>query len=130
MQAELATTPAVEFEGVSLGFDGNTVLENISFRLESGETKIVLGASGSGKSVLLKLTMGLLQPDAGGIFAHELGDRASERAREVAQQHHGRIALPGLEIGEMALGDTGRFRETLAGHPAAMAQAPHAGAQR
>jgi len=64
----------VEFDRVSLRFDGDPVLEEISFRLEHGETKIVLGAAGSGKSVLLKLTMGLLQPDAGRIvvFGREI----------------------------------------------------------
>jgi phospholipid/cholesterol/gamma-HCH transport system ATP-binding protein len=57
----------VEFDRVSLCFDGNPVLDELSFRLEHGETKIILGAAGSGKSVLLKLTMGLLLPDAGRI---------------------------------------------------------------
>jgi len=57
----------VEFDRVSLGFDGDPVLQEVSFRLEHGETKIILGAAGAGKSVLLKLTMGLLRPDAGRI---------------------------------------------------------------
>src|SRR6185295_14470195 len=60
--------PIVEFKRVSLGFDGKQVLANISFELQHGETKIILGAAGSGKSVLLKLTLGLLQPDSGQIF--------------------------------------------------------------
>src|SRR5262249_9944290 len=58
---------AVEFEDVSISFDGRMALHNISVRLEHGETKIVLGAAGSGKSLLLKLTMGLLEPDSGRI---------------------------------------------------------------
>jgi len=60
--------PVVEFNRVSLAFGGKQVLENISFELQHGETKIILGAAGSGKSVLLKLTLGLLQPDSGHIF--------------------------------------------------------------
>jgi phospholipid/cholesterol/gamma-HCH transport system ATP-binding protein len=67
MTETLARETVVEFDRVSLAFDGKTVLEEISFCLEHGETKIVLGAAGSGKSVLLKLTMGLLQADSGRI---------------------------------------------------------------
>jgi phospholipid/cholesterol/gamma-HCH transport system ATP-binding protein len=67
MAETLARETVVEFDRVSLAFDGKTVLEEISFVLEHGETKIVLGATGSGKSVLLKLTMGLLEPDSGRI---------------------------------------------------------------
>ncbi len=80
MEQALTASPAVEFNGVSLGFDGKTVLEGISFRLEHGETKVILGASGSGKSVLLKLTMGLLQPDGGRIFV--LGEEITGRSEE------------------------------------------------
>ena len=67
-EEQVAGEPVVEFDRVSLGFDGKPVLQDISFRLDRGETKIVLGATGEGKSVLLKLTMGLLRPDAGRIF--------------------------------------------------------------
>ena len=59
--------PAVSFEGVSLAFDDNVVLRNISFAVTAGRMKIIVGASGSGKSVLLKLILGLLKPDAGRI---------------------------------------------------------------
>jgi phospholipid/cholesterol/gamma-HCH transport system ATP-binding protein len=58
----------VEFDNVSLGFEDKAVLQDISFRLERGETKIVMGVTGAGKSVLLKLAMGLLRPDSGSIF--------------------------------------------------------------
>jgi phospholipid/cholesterol/gamma-HCH transport system ATP-binding protein len=70
----------IEFQDVSLGFDGNLVLDRISFRLAHGETKIILGASGSGKSVLLKLTLGLFTPDSGRITV--LGEEVSGRKEE------------------------------------------------
>ena len=60
--------PAIELRGVSLSFDEKPVLENISLQIASGQTTILLGATGSGKSVLLKLILGLLKPDAGQIL--------------------------------------------------------------
>ncbi len=59
--------PAVSFEGVSLAFDDNVVLRDISFTVDVGRMTVLMGASGSGKSVVLKLTLGLLRPDAGTI---------------------------------------------------------------
>ena len=56
------------FENVSINFEGNPVLDGISFQLERGETKALLGVAGSGKSTILKLTMGLLKPDRGHIY--------------------------------------------------------------
>jgi phospholipid/cholesterol/gamma-HCH transport system ATP-binding protein len=59
---------AVEFQNVSIGFEGKPVLENISFQVKRGETRILLGPAGVGKSVLLKLANGLMKPDSGRIF--------------------------------------------------------------
>jgi len=60
--------PFVLFDRVSLSFDDNVVLRDISFSLLTGHMAMLLGASGSGKSVILKLILGLLRPDAGEIF--------------------------------------------------------------
>jgi phospholipid/cholesterol/gamma-HCH transport system ATP-binding protein len=60
--------PVVVFDNVSIGFEGNPVLKNISFQAHHGETRILLGPAGVGKSVLLKLTNGLIQPDSGDIY--------------------------------------------------------------
>jgi phospholipid/cholesterol/gamma-HCH transport system ATP-binding protein len=57
----------VEFEDVSIGFDGHQVLSGISFRVLHGETRMILGPAGCGKSVLMKLANGLIQPDSGRI---------------------------------------------------------------
>lgn len=59
---------AVEFHNVSLSFDDHPALIDISFKLEQGEMIFLTGVSGSGKSVLLRLAMGLLRPDTGQIF--------------------------------------------------------------
>src|SRR6185503_1286376 len=59
---------AIEFENVVLAFDEQVILDGISFSVEPGETKIVMGGSGTGKSTALKLVLGLLKPDKGRIF--------------------------------------------------------------
>src|SRR5262245_34092259 len=59
--------PAVIFDKVSFAFDDHVVLRDVSFTLPKGRMKVLLGASGSGKSVLLKLMLGLFKPDAGSI---------------------------------------------------------------
>jgi phospholipid/cholesterol/gamma-HCH transport system ATP-binding protein len=71
---------AVVFDHVSLAFDDHVVLNDVSFQVPTGSMLIILGASGSGKSVLLKLILGLLRPDAGRIFVHgQRIDALSER---------------------------------------------------
>lgn len=59
---------AIEFRNVSLSFDDKPALTDVSFQLERGEMIFITGVSGSGKSVLLHLAMGLLKPDAGQIL--------------------------------------------------------------
>jgi len=62
-----ANDPVVVFEGVSITFDVKPVLDDISFTVEPGETRLILGPAGCGKSVLMKLANGLLKPDSGTI---------------------------------------------------------------
>jgi phospholipid/cholesterol/gamma-HCH transport system ATP-binding protein len=59
--------PVVVFEDVSIAFDLKPVLNNVSFTVASGETRIILGPAGGGKSVLMKLANGLIRPDSGTI---------------------------------------------------------------
>ena len=59
--------PMVEFDDVSIGFDGHQVLSGVSFSVAHGETRILLGPAGGGKSVLMKLANGLVEPDSGEI---------------------------------------------------------------
>src|SRR5688572_6003356 len=60
--------PAIEFRNVRLSFEDHLVLNDISFILDRSEMILITGVSGSGKSVLLRLAMGLLKPDSGQIF--------------------------------------------------------------
>jgi phospholipid/cholesterol/gamma-HCH transport system ATP-binding protein len=61
-------TPAIEFQHVTLAFDEQVILDDLSFTVNKGETKIILGGSGGGKSTTIKLILGLLKPDAGRIL--------------------------------------------------------------
>jgi phospholipid/cholesterol/gamma-HCH transport system ATP-binding protein len=60
--------PAIEFRDVVLAFDERVVLNKLSFKVLKGETKIILGGSGGGKSTIIKLVLGLLKPDEGRIL--------------------------------------------------------------
>jgi phospholipid/cholesterol/gamma-HCH transport system ATP-binding protein len=75
------TSPlAVVFDNVSFSFDEHVVLRDVSFSVPSGRMKILLGASGAGKSVVLKLILGLIRPDAGAIVVNGRRiDRLTER---------------------------------------------------
>jgi len=60
--------PAIEFRDVHLSFEDNKILNGISFTVRRGETKIILGRSGGGKSTAIRLILGLLKPDSGQIL--------------------------------------------------------------
>ena len=60
--------PAIEFRNVTMIYDGRKVLNNLSFKVMKGETKIILGGSGCGKSTTIKLVLGLVKPDSGQIL--------------------------------------------------------------
>lgn len=63
----MGSSPAIELRNVSLSFDEKRVLTDVSFGLGTGETLFLLGVTGSGKSILLKLLLGLLKPDSGEV---------------------------------------------------------------
>jgi phospholipid/cholesterol/gamma-HCH transport system ATP-binding protein len=75
-----AVIPAIELRQVSLAFDDHPVLERVSLQVYHGETLMLLGVTGAGKSVLLKLILGLLKPDAGQVLidGHDLTPLSEE----------------------------------------------------
>ncbi len=77
--------PMVEFDDVSIGFEGHAVLSNVSFTVAHGETRILLGPAGGGKSVLMKLANGLIEPDSGDIrvFGRSLRDMTENELFEM-----------------------------------------------
>jgi phospholipid/cholesterol/gamma-HCH transport system ATP-binding protein len=101
--------PAVVFEDVSIGFEGKQVLRNLSFTVKQGETRILLGPAGVGKSVLLKLADGLMRPDSGRIFV--FGEEVSAMPEEQLFKLRSRI---GIVFQEGALFDSLTVHDNVA----------------
>jgi phospholipid/cholesterol/gamma-HCH transport system ATP-binding protein len=59
---------AIEFENVLFGFENQVILDHVSFTVKPGETKVLMGGSGTGKSTTLKLVLGLLKPEDGSVY--------------------------------------------------------------
>lgn len=77
---ETVRQPVVKFDKVSLCFEGQPVLDSISFEVWPGQSRILLGSAGSGKTVLLKVALGLVKPDSGSVSVfgqdlRKLGER-------------------------------------------------------
>jgi phospholipid/cholesterol/gamma-HCH transport system ATP-binding protein len=100
--------PIIVFDKVDLAFDEKVILREVSFTLQTGQTKIFLGASGAGKSTILRLALGLLRPDAGRIFVN--GEQI-DRMREDDLMHV-RADL-GMVFQEGALFDSLTVRENV-----------------
>ena len=100
-QQDAATPPVVVFDRVSFAFDDHVVLQDISFTVLKGTMKVLLGASGAGKSVILKLILGLLRPDAGAI--HVNGQRVDQMREADLRTLRGDI---GMSFQELALFDS------------------------
>ena len=78
-------TPVLEFDNVTVSFGDVTALRSVSFAAYEGESRIILGAAGSGKTVLLKAALGLVQPDSGTIraFGRDLSAMREEELFEI-----------------------------------------------
>jgi phospholipid/cholesterol/gamma-HCH transport system ATP-binding protein len=88
--------PVIVFEGVDLAFDEKVILKNLSFTIRQGHTKIFLGASGAGKSTVLKLILGLLRPDRGAIWVKgQRVDQLSEVEMMAVRQNLGMVFQEG-----------------------------------
>jgi phospholipid/cholesterol/gamma-HCH transport system ATP-binding protein len=83
--------PVIVLDKVSLAFDDKVVLKEVSFTLLAGHTKIILGASGSGKSTILKLILGLWRPDGGRILVN--GERIDTMTEDQLMQMRGDIGM-------------------------------------
>src|SRR5581483_863603 len=103
-----AGAPVIVFDHVQLAFDDKVVLRDLTFTLIKGHTKIILGASGSGKSTALKIITGLLRADAGVVWVN--GQRVDQLTE--AQMMAVRADL-GMIFQEGALFDSLTVRENV-----------------
>jgi phospholipid/cholesterol/gamma-HCH transport system ATP-binding protein len=100
--------PIILFDDVSLAFDEKEILRDVSFTLQTGHTKIILGASGAGKSTILRLILGLLKPDSGRIFVN--GDRVDNMSEDDLMRVRADL---GMVFQEGALFDSLTVRENV-----------------
>jgi phospholipid/cholesterol/gamma-HCH transport system ATP-binding protein len=87
VEGEAPPEPAIVFNNVSISFDSRVVLEDVSFSVDRGQTLCILGRSGVGKSVSLRMLMGFLKPDSGSIRVNgreitELGEEGMQAIRK------------------------------------------------
>lgn len=109
LAVETAPQKIIVFDDVSLAFEKNQVLEGVSFHLEHGETKILLGVAGTGKTLILKLALGLLKPDRGRIWV--LGQDVTAMREEELFELRRKI---GMVFQESALFDSLTVKENVA----------------
>jgi phospholipid/cholesterol/gamma-HCH transport system ATP-binding protein len=103
------SAPAIVFEDVALAFAENEVLRGVSFRLARGETKALFGVAGSGKSLILKLVLGLIRPDSGRILV--LGQDVTQMQEKDLYKLRDKI---GMVFQESALFDSLSVKENVA----------------
>ena len=101
----------MELRHVSLAFDEKVVLRDVSFTLLPGHTKLILGASGSGKSTILKLILGLLRPDAGEVYmGGERVDQMEERELLRVRGGLGMVFQEGALFDSLTVGENVGFK--------------------
>jgi phospholipid/cholesterol/gamma-HCH transport system ATP-binding protein len=85
-----------EFQGVTKSFGDNLVLDDVSFHVDPGETAIIMGRSGVGKSVSLNLLMGFLKADAGHVIVagEDITHYTEEQLSPIRQRAAGNVAFP------------------------------------
>ncbi|MGB0033948.1 MAG: ATP-binding cassette domain-containing protein [Candidatus Acidiferrales bacterium] len=103
--------PLIAFKDVRIGFNEGEILRGISFEVFPGETKVLLGVSGVGKTLIMKLAAGLLQPDAGRVWVmgHELGIMPEDELLDF-RRHFGFVFQEGALFDSMSVGDNVAFR--------------------
>jgi phospholipid/cholesterol/gamma-HCH transport system ATP-binding protein len=103
--------PLIVFRDIRLGFGDRDVLDGISFEVAPGETKILLGESGSGKTLIMKLSAGLLRPDSGRVWVmgQEVGEMTETDLLDF-RRHLGFVFQEGALFDSMTVADNVAFR--------------------
>ncbi|HXA57098.1 MAG TPA: ATP-binding cassette domain-containing protein [Candidatus Acidoferrum sp.] len=103
--------PLIVFQNVRLGFDQGDVLQGISFEVSPGETKVLLGESGSGKTLIMKLAAGLMRPDSGRVWVmgRDVGDMPESELLNF-RRHLGFVFQEGALFDSMTVANNVAFR--------------------
>lgn len=101
--------PTVELDRVSVGYNGKIVLEDISFRLETGQRVAVVGPNGAGKTTLFKVVAGILQPSAGKVHVYGHGPHGHICIAYVPQRSEIDWTFPATVADVVMMGRVGRI---------------------
>ncbi|HEV3482590.1 MAG TPA: ATP-binding cassette domain-containing protein [Candidatus Acidoferrales bacterium] len=103
--------PLIAFDDIHIGFDEKEVLSGISFEVWPGETKVLLGESGSGKTLLMKIAAGLLNADSGRVWVmgHDIGAMSEEELLDF-RRHLGFVFQEGALFDSMTVAENVAFR--------------------
>lgn len=115
-EAESAAVPRgdVAVDHVTFGYDGRTVLSDLSFTVKAGEQATLVGRTGAGKSTVFKLLLGLYRPEKGtvtigGVDVSQITDRQRRSCIGCVEQHFARV--PGTVLDQITLGDPRMTRD-------------------
>jgi phospholipid/cholesterol/gamma-HCH transport system ATP-binding protein len=126
MASYIKREPIIRFEGVCKAFGENVVLDGFDIELEAGATSVIIGPSGTGKSVFLKLLVGLLYPDSGEIWVDGVNvGSASDRELYALRRRIGMLFQDGALFDSMSVSDNIAFplrRHSSLGEPAIKAK--------
>src|ERR1700683_2560396 len=103
--------PFIEFKDVRIGFGDGDVLRGVSFAVSPGETKVILGESGSGKTLIMKLAAGLLRADSGRVWVmgHHIGEMSEDELLDF-RRHLGFVFQEGALFDSMDVAENVAFR--------------------
>ncbi|QNA45313.1 ABC transporter ATP-binding protein [Lacibacter sediminis] len=100
----------IEIKNIHKGFDGRTVIDNVSASLETGKCNLIIGASGSGKTVLMKCLVGLFEPDSGEVlYDGESITSMNEEGRKMLRQQIGMLFQGSALFDSMTVEQNVRF---------------------
>ena len=111
METMVPGEPFIEFKDVRIGFEEKEVLTGVSFDVSPGETKVILGESGSGKTLLMKMAAGLLRPDSGRVWVmgHNLAEMSEHDLLDF-RRHLGFVFQEGALFDSMTVAENVAFR--------------------
>lgn len=101
----------IDLEDVHLAFGDNVVLDGVWLEVDRGETLVVMGGSGQGKSTILKIILGLLEPDAGRVYVHGVDvTRADQEVLNEVRRNIGMVFQGGALFDSLTVGENLAFR--------------------